>query len=303
LEALAGPVPAPGAWPAAEPVKLSILVPAYNEERTIIRAIQEILDTEYPCAIELIVVDDGSSDRTPLLLAKVNDPRVRVHRHPTNLGKGAALLSAAALATGTHVMPFDADLEYSPEDIPKMLGPVLKGRCSVVYGARLFGCNTVYRSYRYAAGNKLLTNMINILFNACLTDLHTCFKLMPLPMLRGLRLREKGFGLDTEVTALILRLGIRPFEVPVSYYGRSHAQGKKITWRDAIVCARVLLQVRLRSKAQGEIRAGEHAGGEQPSALLPEHGSEQPEAAAISPATSGAEFGDDDGELTATATG
>jgi hypothetical protein len=234
------------------PFKLSILMAAYNEETTITQAIDEILKADCPCEIELIVVDDGSTDATSKLLSRVDDPRVMVHRHPDNQGKGAALLAAASLATGTHILPFDADLEYAAEDIPRVLDPVLKGRCEVVYGARLFGCNTVYQTYLYAAGNRLLTRMANILFNAHLTDLHTCLKLMPLVMLRSMDLREKGFGLDSEITARLLRRGIRPFEVPVTYYGRSHAEGKKIMWRDAIACARILLQVRLRVRSRRE---------------------------------------------------
>jgi glycosyltransferase involved in cell wall biosynthesis len=177
---------------------------------------------------------------------------VVVFHHPVNQGKGAAVLNAASLASGTYVLPFDADLEYEPEDIPKVLEPVLKGRCEVVYGARLFGCNTVYQTYLYAVGNRLLTRMANILFNAHLTDLHTCLKLMPLVMLKGLNLREKGFGLDSEITASLLRQGIRPFEVPISYYGRSHAEGKKIKWRDAVACARILLRVRLQARSGSE---------------------------------------------------
>jgi hypothetical protein len=164
--------------------KLSILMPAYNEEATIIRAVAEILTTDYPCGIELIVVDDGSTDRTGVLLSQIHDERLIVHRHSANQGKGAALRSAATLATGTHILPFDADLEYVAEDIPRLVDPVLKGRCNIVYGARLFGCNTVYQSYRYALGNRMLTRLANILFDAHLADLHTCLKLMPLSMLR-----------------------------------------------------------------------------------------------------------------------
>ena len=233
---------------AAEAVKLSILMAAYNEEKTILRVIDEILRAKFPCEIELIVVNDGSTDSTPMLLSQVEDARVQVHHHPSNQGKGAAVLTAASLATGTYVIPFDADLEYEPEDIPRMLEPVLKGRCEIVYGARLFGCNTVYKSYLYAVGNRVLTRMANILFNAHLTDLHTCLKLMPLVTLKGLGLHEKGFGLDSEITARLLRRGIRPFEVPISYYGRSHAEGKKIKWRDAVACAWILLRVRLRAR-------------------------------------------------------
>jgi dolichol-phosphate hexosyltransferase len=230
------------------PIKLSILMCAYNEERTILRAVSEVLAVDYPCEMELIVVDDGSTDATPALLEGISDPRLIVHQHPSNQGKGAALLSAAAMARGTHILPFDADLEYSPDDITRIVYPVLKGRCDVVYGARLFGFNTVYRSYRYAMGNRFLTRMTNILFNAYLSDLHTCLKLIPLSMFRNLDLKESGFGLDTEVTALLLKSGIRPFEVPVSYYSRSHDEGKKITWRDAIACMAILLRIRLRRR-------------------------------------------------------
>jgi hypothetical protein len=229
----------------AEPVKLSILMAAYNEESTITQAIREVLEADCPCEMELIVVDDGSTDATMLLLSRISDPRVKVLRHTTNQGKGAALINAASVATGTHMLPFDADLEYDAQDIARVLEPILKGRSDIVYGVRLFGCNTVYRTYLYALGNRLLTRLANILFNAHLTDLHTCLKLVPLPMLRSLSLRERGFGLDSEITASLLRLGVRPFEVPVSYYGRSHSEGKKITWRDAVACMLILLRVRM----------------------------------------------------------
>jgi dolichol-phosphate hexosyltransferase len=241
-----GAEPAVGSDAASWAVKLSIVMPAYNEERTIVRAVEEVLRTPYPCEFELIVVDDGSTDGTGELLAGLHHDRLMVYHHANNRGKGAALRTAVSLARGSHVVPFDADLEYAAEDIPRMLDPVLKGRCAVVYGVRLFGFNTVYHSLRYAVGNRFLTRLTNVLFDACISDLHTCLKLVPLPMLTALDLTEDRFGLDTEVTALLLRNGVRPFEVPVSYYSRSHALGKKIRMRDALVCAWVLVKVRLR---------------------------------------------------------
>ena len=232
------------------PVKLSILMAAYNEERTIMQVVHAILQARFPCEVELIIVDDGSMDATPDLLKEIDDPRVIVHRHAKNSGKGAGILTAASLATGTHMVPFDADMEYSPEDIANMLIPVIKGRCDVVYGVRLFGCNTVYQSYRYAIGNKVMTHFANILYNSYLSDMHTCLKMMPLPMFRELNLTETGFGLDTQVTALLLRSGVRPFEVPISYHSRSRAQGKKISWRDAVKCIWILMRTRVSARGR-----------------------------------------------------
>jgi len=253
-------------------IKVSILMCAFNEQRTIGRAVREVLAVEYPCEIELIVIDDGSTDATASIVAQFKDPRLIFHRHEKNRGKGAALCTAASLASGTHILPFDADLEYTSKDIPRLIEPIMTGRFEVVYGARLFGYNTVYHSFRYAVGNKVLTMLMNILFDSYLSDMHTCLKLMPLSTFKKLKLRESGFGLDTEITAALLRLGIRPFEVPVSYYSRSHAEGKKINVWDALECLHILFRVRTRRKKRltvsgkdpvGEIAAaavdGEHS--------------------------------------------
>jgi dolichol-phosphate hexosyltransferase len=230
---------------SSTPLMLSIVMPAYNEGRTIAHAIQRVLNVPFPCPIELIVVNDGSRDDTADVLETIADPRVVVESHPTNRGKGAAILTGLSLVRGTHVVPFDADLEYEPRDLVALLEPVILGRSDVVYGSRLFGANTVFQSYRYAMGNKLTTLMANLLFDSYISDLHTCLKLMPTRLLRDLALREKGFGLDTEITAHVLKLGYRPFEVPVSYHSRTHAQGKKLQWRDGVSCVSILLRVRI----------------------------------------------------------
>jgi hypothetical protein len=219
-------------------------MPVFNEERTVARAVVEVLRAELPCRFELIIVNDGSTDGTAEILRALRHPAARVIEHPRNLGKGAALQTGAAVATGTHFVPFDADLEYDPSDLALLLAPVMRGRCEVVYGVRLFGANTRYQSYKHAIGNRALTLAASLLYNASLTDIHTCLKLLPVSLFREMELTEDGFGLDTEITAKLLARGSPPFEIPVSYHSRSSEHGKKITWRDGVQCLQVLARVR-----------------------------------------------------------
>jgi glycosyltransferase involved in cell wall biosynthesis len=230
-------------------IELSIVMPVFNEAATIANAVERVLAVEYPCPVELIVVDDGSTDQTARLLRSYVDSGVTVLCHPVNRGKGAAVLTGVRKATGTHVLILDADLEYSPGDIPALLEPVIAGVADHVFGARVFGFKTRFPSYRFAMGGRLTTAAANLVFDSCLTDMHTCLKLVPLEHFRCLALAQQGFGLDTELTAMMLRAGIRPYEVPITYNGRTLDQGKKISWLDGLSCLRILMLVRMRKAA------------------------------------------------------
>ena len=225
-------------------MKLSILMPVFNERATLAAAVKEVLDVEFPCEVELVIVDDGSSDGTRELYGQwAGDPRVSVHLHEVNQGKGAAIATAAGVASGDYVIMCDADLEYAPAEIAGLLGPVLAGDARVVYGTRSFGSHNSY-SFVYVLGNKGVTLWANVLFNCYLSDLETCFKLMPAPLYRELGITETGFGMEAEVTGKLLRRGIRPYEVPISYKARSREAGKKLTWRDGVAALWILARIR-----------------------------------------------------------
>jgi dolichol-phosphate hexosyltransferase len=224
-------------------LKLSILIPAYNEAATVGVAVKRLLDIRYPCDIELVIVNDGSADHTMDVLSSIDDPRVVVTEHPVNRGKGAAVRTAAALATGDYMLIFDADLEYSAEDILGLLSPLQRGDAEVVYGVRTFGASTAH-SFWFVIGNRVNTFTANALFNTWISDLHSCLKLLPLALFRELPVRENGFGLDTELTAMLLARGVRPYEVPIHYKARSREEGKKLTWGDGVEATWILLRVR-----------------------------------------------------------
>jgi dolichol-phosphate hexosyltransferase len=226
-------------------VSLAVVMPVYNEERTVRQAIEEVLALDLPCPLELIVVDDGSRDGTAELIASIDDPRLVPIRHQTNRGKGAALRTGAAAATASHIVPFDADLEYSAGDLARLIEPVVAGRADIVYGTRVSHGRVNHRYGLYALGNSVMTGLANLLYRSAITDLHTCLKLMPLAVMRSLPLTQDGFGLDTEMTAWLLRFRLPVCEVSVSYEGRTRAEGKKIGWRDGLNCLHVLGSVRV----------------------------------------------------------
>lgn len=229
-------------------VLLSILVPVYNEERLVTGTLKELLAVDFPCETEIVAVDDGSRDRSWEALQSFQDQaRVQLVRHDRNKGKGAAIRTAVKEASGDYVVVFDADGEYEAEDLPKLLAPILDGKAEVVYGSRTFGSHSAY-SFWYVMGNKGITLAANVLFNSYISDLETCYKLLPRELYRELNIRSTGFGMEAELTAKLLKRGIRPFEVPISYTARSREDGKKITWTDGVHALWLLSRERLRRK-------------------------------------------------------
>ncbi|RQX15943.1 glycosyl transferase [Micromonospora ureilytica] len=228
-------------------MQLSILMPVYNEAERVAEALKQALAVRYPCEIEIVVVDDGSTDETPGILARMDDARLRVVTHPRNAGKGAAIRTAVDSARGEYMVILDADLEYDPQDIPKLLAPVLEGHATVVYGNRTFGSHSAY-SFWYVVGNRGVTTAANVLFNTYIADLETCFKLMPVELYRSLDIRSRGFGMEAEVTGKLLRRRIRPYDVPITYRARGRAEGKKITWRNGVEALWILGRERTRRR-------------------------------------------------------
>lgn len=223
--------------------ELSVLMPALNEAQTLSTVLDAVLSVEEP--LEVILVDDGSTDSTWAIMSDyaLRHPRVRALRHARNMGKGAAVRTALESARGEYVIVQDADLEYDPSEYTRLLEPVRRGHATVVYGSRAFLSHTAY-SYWYVLGNRAVTTAVNLLYNVYLSDMETCYKLMPRDVARSLQLRARGFDVEPEVTAKLLRLGHRIYEVPVSYTARSREEGKKLTAMDGVRALGVLLRYR-----------------------------------------------------------
>jgi glycosyltransferase involved in cell wall biosynthesis len=224
---------------------LTVVVPAHDERDTILRVIERLQTLPY--SLQIIVVDDCSVDGTGDLVAE-RAPDVELYRHPINRGKGAALRTAFEHARGKIVIVQDADLEYDPADIPSIIDPILQGHADVVFGSRLIGGKPQrVHLFWHKVGNKSLSLLTNILYNTTLSDMETGYKAFTLEVLRAIEpLRESDFRIEPELTAKICRGGYRVYEVPISYYGRSYEEGKKITWRDGFPAVYALLKYRFR---------------------------------------------------------
>jgi len=213
---------------------VSVLVPAYNEGATVARVFERL--AAVPLTLEVIAVDDGSSDDTGRLLDALA-AQGKVHRvihHPVNRGKGAAIRSAIAAATGDVMVVQDADLEYDPADLPLLFAPIADGRADAVYGSRFLGGPHRVLFFWHSVGNRFLTLLSNMLTDLNLTDMETCYKMVRSDLMRRLVLTTDRFGFEPELTAQLARSRARIYELPISYAGRTYAEGKKINWRDGV---------------------------------------------------------------------
>ncbi|HEY1827739.1 MAG TPA: glycosyltransferase family 2 protein [Acidimicrobiales bacterium] len=222
---------------------LTVIMPVYNERTTVAEIIRRMRAVDLPVLLQVVVVDDGSSDGTDKVLRAVEDSTIRVISHQVNQGKGAAIRTGLAASKGDLVLIQDADLEYDPDDWPRLLDPVLKGKARVVYGSRFTGERKNMLPLHWF-GNRFLSLVTNILYSSTLSDMETCYKLFDAQVLEGMTIVSDRFDFEPEVTAKVLRRGHRIYEVPISYAGREMHEGKKITWRDGFRALGALVRFR-----------------------------------------------------------
>jgi glycosyltransferase involved in cell wall biosynthesis len=222
---------------------LSVIMPVFNERSTVAEIVRRMRAVEIPVRLQVIVVDDGSSDGSDKVLKALEDSTIRVINHERNQGKGAAIRTGLAAATGDLLLIQDADLEYDPDDWPRLLDPILKGKARVVYGSRFTGeRKNMLPSHWF--GNRILSLVTNILYRSTLSDMETCYKLFDAEVLAGITIVSNRFDFEPEITAKVLRRGHRIYEVPISYAGREPDEGKKITWRDGFGAMAALIRFR-----------------------------------------------------------
>ncbi len=222
-------------------MRLSVIVPVYNEEATVATLLKKLVKVKD--VFEVIVVNDGSTDKSQKEIESVKSRKLKLFRKK-NGGKGSAIFFGLNKVRGDYVLIQDADLEYDPDDIPFLLEPVKKGRVEVVYGSRFLGPHSNLLFW-HKLGNNFLNFVINILYNTTMSDMETCYKLIPTRLLRSLKIKARQFDMEPEITCKILKKGIHIFEVPISYVGRDFSQGKKITWVDGVAALWVILRLRV----------------------------------------------------------
>lgn len=222
---------------------LSIVVPVFNEKNTVLKILEKINLLPNDLNREIIFVDDGSTDGTRDILTKLNQDNVRVILKEKNSGKGDTLAVGFKQTKGDYVIIQDADLEYDPQDYLKLIEKILVNKNTVIYGSRFLGSYKDMSSLHYF-GNKVLTLVTNILYGVYLTDMETCYKLFPGDFIRNIKIKSKKFEFEPEITAKIVKSGLKIIEVPISYYGRSFSEGKKITWKDGFSAISSLVKYR-----------------------------------------------------------